>query len=205
MARKLAFIEPFSVFGMIMAYIWSLRFRYHGLWVIILALMLLSHYVRRERAVNLGFHLRNIRECLDEFGPLLLFLTLAMLGGGILFATTRPIGFDQAVFAWAGYLPWGMFQQYILNGYFMNRVQPLVSHRSAPVVAAALFSSAHLPNWFLMAVTLLAGYCSARIYRRYHNLFFLGLAHATIGFLLFLVIPDSVTHHLIVGPGWFAR
>jgi membrane protease YdiL (CAAX protease family) len=77
--------------------------------------------------------------------------------------------------------------------------------RWARIVSAMLFAGAHLPNWFLMAVTLLAGYVCARIYMRHKNLYFLGIAHATIGFLLFLVVPDSISHHLIVGPGWFGR
>jgi hypothetical protein len=36
-------------------------------------------------------------------------------------------------------------------------------------------------------------------------MYFLGLAHGTIGSLLFLVIPDSISHHLVVGPGFFLR
>jgi membrane protease YdiL (CAAX protease family) len=132
-------------------------------------------------------------------------LSLAFVGGGILLQTTRPIGFDQGLTAWLGYVPWGLFQQYVLNGYFMNRFDAVVSRRAAPVVSAALFSGAHTPNLFLMGVTLLAGYCCARVYRRYRNLYFLGLAHGTLGFLLFLVVPDSISHHLTVGPGWFSR
>jgi membrane protease YdiL (CAAX protease family) len=75
--------------------------------------------------------------------------------------------------------------------------------RTAAMASAALFSGAHLPNWFLMAVTLATGYICARIYLRYKNLYFLGIAHATIGFLLLQVVPDSVTHHLVIGPGWY--
>ena len=92
-----------------------------------------------------------------------------------------------------------------LNGYFQNRLNRAVSPRQAPILSAALFSGVHLPNWFLMAVTLLLGYCSARIYNRYRNLYFLGVAHGTLGVLLYLVVPDSVSHHLAVGPGWFGR
>jgi hypothetical protein len=51
----------------------------------------------------------------------------------------------------------------------------------------------------------LFAYCSARIYRRYPNLHFLKMAHATVGFLLFLAVPDSLSHHLSVGPAWFKR
>ena len=133
----------------------------------------------------------------------LAFLALSMTAAGMLFQSTRPIGFDRAVLSWAAYIPWGLFQQYVLHGYFLNRFDALFSRRAAPLLAATLFSGVHLPNWFLMAVPLLAGYCCARIYRRYQNLYFLGAAHGTIGFLLFMMVPDSITHHLTVGPGWF--
>jgi hypothetical protein len=52
-----------------------------------------------------------------------------------------------------------------------------------------------------MAVTLLGGYASTQLYRRYRNLYFLGLAHGVLGFVLYLVVPDSISHHLNVGPG----
>lgn len=29
--------------------------------------------------------------------------------------------------------------------------------------------------------------------------------YATVGFLLFLVVPDSISRHLNVGPAWFKR
>jgi membrane protease YdiL (CAAX protease family) len=203
--RRIAVLEPLTVFGLIMAYIWELRFRHHGSWVAILGFVLLSHVLRRERAETLGFHSRNLRECLDEFLPLLGFLGLAAVAAGILLQTTRPIRFSDAFLAWFGYLPWGTFQQYLLNGYFLNRLGRVMAPRSASLASAMLFSGAHLPNWFLMAVTLLLGYCCARLYQRHKNLYFLGIAHATVGFLLFLVVPDSISHHLVVGPGWFGR
>jgi hypothetical protein len=203
--RKIAVLEPLTVFGLIMAYIWGLRFRHHSSWMAILFLLLLSHALRRERAATLGFHVRNLRQCLDDFLPLLGFLGLAALAAGFLLQTTRPIRFSDAFLAWLGYLPWGTFQQYLLNGYFLNRLGRVMAPRSASVASAVLFSGAHLPNWFLMAVTLLLGYCCARLYQRHKNLYFLGIAHATVGFLLFLVVPDSITHHLVVGPGWYGH
>jgi hypothetical protein len=201
--RRIAILEPIAVFILIMAYIWSLRFSHRDVWLGILGLMLVSHLLRRERARMLGFDGAGLRECLREFAPVLGFLALALIGFGTVLRTTRPIGVDHALEAWAAYLPWGLFQQYILNAYFFNRFSAVLSRRAAPLAAATLFSGAHTPNWFLMLVTLAAGYCCARVYRRYNNLYFLGMAHGTLGFLLFLVIPDSVSHHLIVGPGWF--
>jgi hypothetical protein len=205
LVRKYAVMEPFAVFVLILVYIWDLRFTHPAFWMGIFSLMLLSHWLRREGAGMLGFRARNLRECMEEYAPALLLFALAMVASGILLQTTRRMGSDQAVLSWAAYLPWGVFQQYILNGYFLNRLDAALGHRAAPVVSAALFSGVHTPNWFLMGVTLLAGYCCARLYRRYNNLWFLGFAHGTIGFVLFLVVPDSVSRHLVVGPGWFKR
>jgi membrane protease YdiL (CAAX protease family) len=203
--RRIALLEPLTAFALIMAYIWQLRYSYRGFWLAILAGMIVSHLVRRENTQVLGFHRRNLRKSLEEFAPLLAFFGLAMLGAGMLLQTTRPIRFGDAVLAFAGYLPWGTFQQYLLNGYFLNRFTGAMPARAASVASAVLFSGAHLPNWFLMAVTLITGYACAHIYLRHKNLYFLGIAHATIGFLLFLVVPDSVSHHLVVGPGFFGH
>jgi membrane protease YdiL (CAAX protease family) len=203
--RNAAILEPLSVFALIMLYIWDLRFRHHQVWIGILALVVLSHFTHRERVRSLGFRSDGLRECWDEFAPVLAFLALCLMAAGILLQTTRPIAFRQATLAWMAYLPWGVFQQYMMNGYFLNRFSAVFSRRAAPLLTAGLFSGAHTPNWFLMAVTLVAGYCCTLIYRRYQNLWFLGAAHGTIGFLLFFVVPDSVTHHLTVGPGWFLR
>lgn len=201
--RRLAIVEPASIFAMIMAYIWWLRPLHPFLWLGILGAMVVSHAVRHEDAGRLGFRMANLRECVSEFAPALTFFGLLMVACGLLFRTTRPVRFDQAMLSWMAYVPWGVFQQYIVNGYFLTRFDAVLSRRAAPLLAAACFSGAHTPNWFLMAVTLLLGYYGALVYRRHRNLYFLGLAHGTVGFLLYLVAPDSITHHLNVGPGWF--
>jgi hypothetical protein len=103
------------------------------------------------------------------------------------------------------YCVWGLFQQYVLNGYFVNRFSDVLPNhpRGVPILAGVFFSLAHLPNWFLMMVTLPGGYVCARLYLQRRNLFFLGLAHGVIGFLIYLAVPDTITHHLYVGPKWF--
>ncbi len=167
--------------------------------------MVISHLARSERATALGFRSGNLGHCLAEFAPVLGLIALVMLAGGILLQTTRPMEFPRGAAALGIYLPWGVLQQYVMNGYFFNRFDQVFSPRGASLAAAALFSGAHLPNWFLMAVTLPLGYCAAHLYRRHRNLYFLGIAHGVIGFLLFLVVPDSISHHLTVGPGWFTH
>jgi membrane protease YdiL (CAAX protease family) len=204
-ARKIAFLEPVLVFAAVMAYIWELRRTAPQFWIAILAAMLVSHWLHGETPAGLGFGVRTLRACAHDLAPALTLLALLLLAGGILLRDVRQIGADRELLSLAAYVPWGLAQQYALNGYFLNRFDAFVSRRSSPWLAAAVFSCAHAPNWFLMVVTFALGYCSARIYRRYRNLYFLGMAHAAVGFLLFLVVPDSISHHLNVGPGWFTH
>ena len=203
LSRALAVFEPLAIFALIMVYIWDLRFRLPWLWVLILGLMVFSHVMRRERPAALGFRATNLRECLRRYGPWIGLVALLLVACGMMLHTVRRILVGDALRDWAFYVPWGLCQQYMLNGYFFIRFKALVGPTMAPMVVVALFSMAHLPNWFLMAAALAGGYASVRVYRETKNLYFLGLAHAAVGFLVFLVVPDSVTHHLRVGPGWY--
>lgn len=199
--RKL--LEPLLMFGLIMAYIWKLRALHPSLWILIPALMFVSHLLHHERPRALGFVLRGLPSLLKQLAPVLALIAAVLLTSGALLHTLRPIGFRGIAFAFAPYLPWGLVQQYVLNGYFLNRLDAALPTRASAVLAALLFSAAHAPNPFLMAVTLPLGWCATLLYRRTHNLYLLGIAHAVIGLLLFIVIPDSVSHHLRVGPSWF--
>ena len=201
--RKLAILEALLMFGLIVLYIWKLRLIHPYSWIAIPVLMMFSHLLRGESPRLLGFELHNLRECLSELAPVLMLLALLLLSAGIVLRTLRQIGLDDAVFALAAYLPWGLAQQYALNGYFLNRFEGAVSTRAASLLAAVLFSGAHAPNPFLMAVTLPLGWCATLLYRRTRNLYLLGITHAVVGLLLFLMVPDSLSRHLRVGPGWF--
>lgn len=199
---KFGFLEPVAVFAGILAYIWTLRFTHPWFWLPVLGLIVVSHIARREGAPGLGFRVKHLGDCVRSFGPALIGFALAMCTIGWLLGTIRPMGFADAAWTLGLYLPWGLFQQYLLNAYFLKRFDTVLSPRGAGLTAAALFSFVHAPNWFLMLVTAPAGFGAIQVYRRYSNLYFLGIAHAVIGFLLFLVVPDSVSHHLRVGHGW---
>jgi hypothetical protein len=201
--QKLIVAEVAAGFILIMLYIWRLRFIAPKFWIVILGLFILSHILRGERSAELGFRRTNFRECVDLLAPLLLLIALSLIACGVLLQTMRPIRLEYGLTCLLAYCPWGLFQQYLVNGYIANRLLAVLSARYVPVISAALFAGAHSPNWFLMLVTFVAGYYSTKIFMKYRNLYFLGLAHGVLGTLLFVVIPDSISHHLTVGPAFF--
>ncbi len=202
--RRYLLLEPAIVLCLIMLYIWWLRLGHQSAVFVIFGLVLVSHYWHGESARELGFRAAHFKECFHVFSPALVFLALLLLAVGILLGTLRPLDLERSVTGFLAYCGWGLFQQYLLNAYFVNRLLPAsASSHEAAALAAGCFACAHTPNWFLMLVGFAAAYVSARAWIRYRNLYFLGFAHGAIGSMLYLVVPDSISHHLAVGPGWF--
>ena len=102
-----------------------------------------------------------------------------------------------------GYVLWTLYQQFLLNDYFMPRLTRLLSSENAAVgLAAVLFAAAHLPNLPLTAATLVWGAISCALFRRYHSLYALGLAQGLLGLCFAICVPDALHHHLRVGLGY---
>ena len=202
---RLASLEPAILFSLIMLYIWWLRAGHSHAVFVLFGLVLISHYWHGESPGELGFRATNFRVCFQVFAPALLFIALLLLSAGILLQTLREVDLERAAVGFIAYCVWGLFQQYVLNAYFVNRLLPGASSPTqAAAMGATCFAGAHAPNWFLMIVGFLSAYCCARIWIRYRNLYFLGIAHGAIGSMLYLVVPDAITHHMVVGPRWFS-
>jgi membrane protease YdiL (CAAX protease family) len=103
----------------------------------------------------------------------------------------------------SGYVLWTIYQQFLLQDYFMERLLHLVSNESVAVIlAGTLFAAAHLPNLVLTAATLVWGVLSCALFRRYRNLWMLGLAQGLLGLCFAVCVPDALHHHLRVGLGY---
>lgn len=198
-----ALLEATAVFIAILAYIWWIRLAHPWAWMPILGFVISSHFLRGESAGRLGFGWRNFK---TSFGFVFVWSTLitaALVTLGTAFGTIRVMRPGQLAAGILAYMVWGLFQQYVLNGYFVNRFLEFSGEPRGsfvPLLAATAFALAHLPNWFLVAVTFTGGYVSARVYLRFRSLYPLAIAHGIIAFFLLMITPESIATGFLVGP-----
>jgi membrane protease YdiL (CAAX protease family) len=132
------------------------------------------------------------------FAMIVLLVVLARLAGGQIPARhTWP-----ALQSLWGYAIWAMIQEFILQSFFFNRFEELYGGRAAVWIAATLFAAAHLPSPVLTVATLIGALVFCEMFRRYRNIYPLGVVHAMLGLTIFLVTPDSLLHHMRVGIGY---
>lgn len=196
-------LEALGIFLLILIHVWFVSRHVRLAWLVILVPVVYSHRRRGESLRWLGFRRENFIRCARDFAPLILGLAGVPLVLGAWFGTlhwTSPMAPIPFV---AYYCVWGTFQQYALNGFFVNRLSGAArpdERRWVPLLAAILFAAVHVPNWFLVTVTFTLGLLCARIYLTYRNLFFLGIAHGLIGSALYLTVPDWLGLHFFIGP-----
>lgn len=102
-----------------------------------------------------------------------------------------------------GYVIWTIYQQFLLQDYFMPRLTCLLSADMAIAIAATLFSVAHLPNIPLVIATLVWGAVSCALFRRYRSIYVLGVAQGLLGLCFAVCVPDVFLHHMRVGLGYW--
>jgi hypothetical protein len=196
-------LEALGIFLLILVHIWFVSRRVRLAWLVILVPVIYSHWRRGESFRWLGFRRQNFLRCVRDFAPLMIGLAGIPLALGAWFGTLH-MSSPMAPWAFvAYYCVWGTFQQYALNGYFVNRLSGAAApqeQRWVPLLAAVLFAAVHAPNWFLVIVTFTLGLVCARIYLTYRNLFFLGIAHGLIASALYVTVPDWISLHFFIGP-----
>ena len=202
-----AAVEAAAVYLVLLWYIWVGQARSIAWVAVPLLAVVASHVWHRETPAALGFRLTNLGPCARAAGPPFLAMALGVVAMGAALGLDERASFGRFAVIFAGYIPWAIFQQYALNGFFVNRFAASVrSPGRAAALGAACFAGAHVPNWPLMAVTLIAGYIAARVYLAHRNLIVLGLAHAFVGSLLAVAVPTSVMHGMRTGPAeWHAQ
>ncbi len=198
-ARDLA--ELTLGYGVIVGVIWTPEHLQRIFSPIVLALTLLVVLARRQGRDELGLGWRGLIPSLWILPAAIALAALSIFVAAKI-GTLHPL--YKGDFAHiSGYVLWTVYQQFLLQDYFMARMLRLVSSEPAAVVlAGVLFAAAHLPNLVLTAATLAWGIVSCALFRRYRNLWALGLAQGLLGLCFAVCVPDALHHHLRVGLGY---
>lgn len=188
-------------YTLIIGIIWSPESAQAILSPVALAATLAIVLIRRPSRDDLGFGARGLTRSLWIL-PVAVVLSLLSVFIAAQIGTLHPL--YKANFGHvAGYILWTIYQQFLLQDYFMDRLLGIgFSGLSAIMLAGGLFAGAHLPNLVLTAATLLWGIASCWLFRRYHNIWMLGLAQGLLGLAFAICVPDALHHHLRVGLGY---
>ena len=100
------------------------------------------------------------------------------------------------------YALWAMMQEFILQSFFFVRFESLLGSVRAVIITAFVFAAAHIPNLVLTVASFVAALFFCEMFRRYRNIFPLGVVHAALGLLMAASFPDSMLHDMRVGIGF---
>jgi hypothetical protein len=200
-SRRRDLLELVLGYLLIIGVIWSPERLQAALSPFVLLITLSVVLARCPSRDELGVGTRGLTPSLWIF-PAAIALTLLSVFVASRLGTLHPLYKPDAPHV-AGYVLWTIYQQFLLQDYFMDRLLRLgATQPSAVALAAALFSAAHLPSPWLTLATLVWGAISCALFLRYHNLWMLGLAQGLLGLAFAICIPDALHHHLRVGLGY---
>jgi hypothetical protein len=198
-------LEVALIFAGILAYIWRWQHTIPHVWMGLWAWILLSHVLHHDTLSRLGLGRSGLRASAQWILPLTILLCLPLLFYG--FSRHRLLFLHptwQALVTLLGYGCWCAFQQYLTQSYFHNRLMLVIRNRHVrSALVGIMFSATHIPNLILMVATLVAGCVFAEVFARHRNIWPLALAQAVGGLLLAAVAPETMIHHMRVGPGYF--
>ena len=149
-----------------------------------------------------GMRLDNFRPALLALGAFGIVGAAAIIGYGLVLGSVAlPATFWLTL---ALYPVWGVAQQFALQNLVARNLTGLLSSPIAlAAVAAGLFALAHYPRLELVFLTFSAGLFLTPIYRRFPNLWAVGIVHGVLGSLAFYVVlrqdPMEMIRVLISG------
>jgi membrane protease YdiL (CAAX protease family) len=173
-------LELIFGYGLILFVLWMPDFPQHILTPVALFVTLGIVLARRPSLNDLGLGRSGLAPSFWILPTALLVAIISLLAADQI-GTLHPL-YRGDLKHITGYILWTLYQQFLLNDYFMPRLTRIfASEGSAIGVAAVLFAAAHLPNLVLTAATLVWGALSCLLFRRHHNLYALGLAQGLLG------------------------
>jgi len=133
-------------------------------------------------------------------------LAAAIVAAGALTGTLHPFPWmPKPLFHSGVYVIWALVQQFIAQSFFFIRFERLLKSGARAVFATALlFGMVHLPNWILLVCTATMGLVLTEVFRRYRNIYWLGVAHALLGLAVAVSLPNALHHQMNVGMAYLS-
>ena len=196
-------LEIAIVFALILIAVWTLQGRVNAFFSISAAACVVGFAIAGRWSVReLG-----LTRPLAGAGYILLagalFCGVIALGGFPL----RFVGAPNSVplsRSWE-YVIWALQQEFILQGIFFVRLESLLGSRRAVPTAAGLFAIAHIPSPLLTFLAFCGGILFCELFRRWRNLYPLGIIHGALGLTIAASLPDHWLHHMRVGIGYLLQ
>jgi membrane protease YdiL (CAAX protease family) len=144
---------------------------------------------------GLGFRTDNLRAALVPIGT----FTLIAAAGEVAFALAhgRSLWRSDLAFLLLLYPVWGIVQQAVFQGLLHRRLMVLIRLPFLQVFVTALaFAAVHAGNPVLLLLTFPAGLAWSALFRRWPNLWLLGLSHAFLA---------ALTYPLVLGAAPLSR
>ena len=113
------------------------------------------------------------------------FPMLGLIGYGMWHGVHLPSHFYYTLLL---YPFWGMLQQLLFQGVFLENLTRLGLRTSAIPLSATFYSSVHWPSPFMLTVTFGGGLLLAWVYYYRRNIIPIGIAHGILGALLYYVV-----------------
>lgn len=190
-------------FSIILAVIWTPRPLQHSLYFIALGWFVASITLSFESWKAMGCCLAGFWRSSWIVGVAVVVSSVATYFAVSMHTLHHPGEPLQWVRTFGGYTVWALFQQLLLQGYFLARTLRLIPNPYvAALLTASVFALVHLPNPVLTPLTLIWGLTACLVFIRSRNVYPIAIAHAIFGICVAITVPASILHNMRVGLGY---
>ncbi len=189
-------------YGLLEAALWTSPGRLDLIWMILTAtFILLTAFRGPYSAREMGVTLPSGKATVWIVGAGLILAATLWSFAALTGADAAPTHAMPLRTTWQ-YAVWAFLQQFMLQSFFFVRLESLLGSRRAVLATTILFAAAHIPNPILTIGSALAGFFFCEMFRRYRNIFPLGLVHVILGLAMAASVSDALLHHMRVGIGF---
>jgi hypothetical protein len=199
-SKRRDWVEIAIVYALIEAVEWTPRPWQRGLWIVAALGIVFILWRSFDGWAAMGLRAANLWRSSWIVLAAAALAVVAILASARAHALLTEDGLWVFPETYGAYAVWSGVQQILLQGFFLLRLLRVMPKPwQAVLAAAALFSSAHVPNPILVTLTLIWGFVACLLFVRYRNLYPLMLAHAFLGITIAMTIPGPVDHNMRVG------